>query len=197
MLGIQRLPQEPAGPFAALNFYLALGPFRSIQETARHFKRALSTISTWSRRYHWKSRAEQYDSNLLAVEAELKTKALQQQARQWALRQLIIREREWEIAQAFFALARNILDNPRLVWTTADAANLLETASTIGRLACADPHTQDQHPDRAAFYQQLCARLQKVYGSAPQPSFLRARALLARMNTHGSPKNTLKHRKTP
>ena len=165
-----RLLGEPTRAFLAFQRYLSLGPSRSTNKLAADLDFSHSTVQSWSARYHWRARAEEYD--LAAIEAEqgLRKKELEKSAIDWAARQAEIREAEWECSRNLIQLARQILRDPRVEYTAGDIANLLHLGSILGRRATGLSVTPEKEkPEKRLPWQHVSdedviRRINLVYG---------------------------------
>lgn len=76
-LSFDRLPEEPAGDYAALLLYRDLGPGRSLSQAAVVTQLSQSTLRRLAKRWAWQERLEAYDASFLAQAAEVGSEAEQ------------------------------------------------------------------------------------------------------------------------
>ncbi|MBM5825897.1 MAG: hypothetical protein FJ054_11190 [Cyanobacteria bacterium M_surface_10_m2_119] len=76
-LPFERLPEEPAGDYAALLLYRDLGPGRSLGQAADVSGRSESTLRRLAKRWAWQERLEAYDARFLARAAAVGAEAEQ------------------------------------------------------------------------------------------------------------------------
>ena len=167
MIVIKRAPNETVRQYSALCLFAHEGLDRSLSKLAQAEHIPLSTLRSWSARFNWRDRVEDYDLQLIEEEQAAQQVAFTARIADWTARQDALRELEFEMSQRLIKRAREILENPRTVFRAADALAAFELASEIGRRACGlslDP--QPLPPPN--LYPNLEYMLERAYGSGTQ-----------------------------
>lgn len=159
----EQQPDETSKAYVAFCGYRNLGPertlikayeiYRELDTGSRGSREAPKYFKGWSVEYGWVERARFFDAHL----EDLKTEAMETEAAKvgklWASRFENLREQEFAAAQTLIERAQEMLEYPitrteekdeeggRTViimparWSPFDAANFLNQASKLGRLA--------------------------------------------------------------
>ena len=167
MIEIKRLPDETARQFCALRSFAQAGLGRTLSKLAQAEHIPLTTLRSWSARFHWRDRIEDYDLRLLNLEQEAQREALTSRVADWTARREVIREQEYQLSLQLMKRAREILDNPRIFVNFPDAIRAMEIASELGRRACGMAD-EPQHPPPPFSDQELERLLDRAYGQADQ-----------------------------
>lgn len=133
---------EGARAFEAATAYFDLGPERSLREVARSLSKSLSLIGRWSAEWDWTERARAYDASMAQAAQEKRQRDMIRWTMRWTERREALREREWEVANAFLTLAEKVLARETRYsreHTVHEAALLVSKASTLARRAAEMP----------------------------------------------------------
>lgn len=136
MIDIIQLPGEPARNFAILCSYARTGPSRSLRRFASEIHLPVPTLRSWSARFRWPIRLDDFDLRVAREEFRLISLELQTRAIDWAVRHEKLREEEYETGMALISRAREFMNNPRLVASLSEIAEMLSLASELARRAC-------------------------------------------------------------
>lgn len=164
MNALKRLPHETVRQYAALCLFAHDGLDRSLTKLAQSEHIPLSTLRSWSGRFNWRDRVEDYDLQLIEQQHAAQQVAFSARIADWTARQEALREVEFQMSLRLFKRAREILDNPRTYFRACDAVRALELASQIGRRACGlslDP----QPPPPPNPFPNLEYMLERAYGN--------------------------------
>ncbi len=166
-----RASGETPRAYAAFTAYFALGHDRNIAAVAEQLGENPGTVKTWSARFRWSARMNDFHAGLLRQQVEAQLALHREHAEEWARRTRECREQEWETAQRLRAAAQCFLetigDAQLEKMTLAQASRALQIAARLARQALSDaalPETAVHVPIQL----EMEAALQKAYG-APAP----------------------------
>lgn len=175
----ERQERESDKAFTAFRTYLDLGPDRSLVAVADKVGKSKTMIERWSRKFDWPARVQAHTAHLADIERKTAEALAVQAGTDWAKRQEVHREDEWQARGELLALAREAIAR----WKKAEhrcgtlegIARLLDLASKLGRVSSGlslEPLEKSGEQD-AAFMIQIEVALEKIYGpekpTAPAP----------------------------
>ena len=175
-LVFEQQTRESNKAFAAFKMYLELGPERSLVAVADKLGKHRTQLERWSKKFDWPARVQAHTSHLADIERKTAESLAVQSGTDWAKRQEVHREDEWQTRTELLALAREAIAR----WKKAEhrcgtlegIARLLDLASKLGRVSSGlalEPADKPADED-AAFMIQIEVALEKVYGQAePAP----------------------------
>lgn len=162
--------RESDKAFSAFRTYLELGPDRSLVAVAEKVGKSKTMIERWSRKFDWPARVQAHTAHLADIERKTAEALAVQAGTDWAKRQEVHREDEWQARGELLALAREAIAR----WKKAEhrcgtlegIARLLDLASKLGRVSSGlslEPVEKAGEED-AAFMIQIEVALDKIYG---------------------------------
>ena len=171
-LTFEQQERESNRAFAAFKTYLELGPERSLVAVADKLGKHRTQLERWSKKFDWPARVQAHTSHLADIERKTAESLAIQSGTDWAKRQEVHREDEWQTRTELLALAREAIAR----WKKAEhrcgtlegIARLLDLASKLGRVSSGlalEPADKPEDED-AAFMIQIEVALEKVYGAA-------------------------------
>jgi hypothetical protein len=166
----ERQERESDKAFSAFRTYLDLGPERSLVAVANKVGKSKTMIERWSRKFDWPARVQAHTAHLADIERKTAEALAVQAGTDWAKRQEVHREDEWQARGELLALAREAIAR----WKKAEhrcgtlegIARLLDLASKLGRVSSGlslEPVEKSGEED-AAFMIQIEVALEKIYG---------------------------------
>ena len=169
-LVFEQQPKESSKAFTAFRTYLELGPERSLVAVADKVGKSKTMIERWSRKFDWPARVQAHTAHLADIERRTAEALAVQAGTDWAKRQEVHREDEWQARGDLLALAREAIAR----WKKAEhrcgtlegIARLLDLASKLGRVSSGlslEPLEKTGEED-AAFMIQIEIALDKIYG---------------------------------
>lgn len=167
MIEIKRLSNESARQFCAMRSFAQMGLGRRLSKLAQAEDIFITTLRSWSARFHWRDRIEDYDLRLIDLEQKAQREALTSRVANWTARRAEIREQEYQLSLKLMQRAREILDNPRIFVNFPDAIRAMEVAIEPGRRACG-MNDGPQGPPPPFSDQELDLLLERAYGQADQ-----------------------------
>jgi hypothetical protein len=174
-LKFEQQPRESNKAFAAFSLYLSLGPQRSTAAVAKRLAKSEQLIRRWSAKFDWAERVKAHDGHLAGIERRTAEALAVQAGTDWAKRQEVHREEEWQTRTELIGLAREAIARwkrqPHRCGTLEGIARLLDLASRLGRLSSGltlEPEEKGQEPN-VALMVQIEVALEKVYGTVSPP----------------------------
>ena len=101
----ERQPGEDTGTFALARVYFNLGPDRTLKALSQETSHDKTLLERWSTRDRWAERAQAYDDWRFDVAQEERAQRRDRRVQLWESRQDDLRERQWRLAEALFAVA--------------------------------------------------------------------------------------------
>lgn len=150
-----RVKNESGKAYAAFKTYIELGDTRSVGKVARKCKKSGTLLHRWKKKFNWDERLARYYTEQAEIAVAAEQQAALEHAQRRERRKNQLEEDAWEVSRLMVEKAREILAFPIAERTilpsetgdgstvivkpvnfrAGDAARLLETADTIGRLA--------------------------------------------------------------
>jgi len=162
----EQLPSETGKAYAAFVSYLSLGPERTFEATAKKIGKCVACVVRWKKKNNWEERAKAHDAHMAGVQLKLEETIIRGKMVEWTKRAQELKELEWEAAKKGIARVIEFLNKPPARMSVRDAAQLLDVASKVGRLATglATEHKEITGQDGGPIQIELTSALNKVYG---------------------------------
>ena len=178
-------PGETAKNFAAFTAYLALGPTRTLAQTAEATSRTRDQLAHWSQRWRWRPRAAAYHAHLAAVERKATEQLVAEKSHDWAKMHEGIKRQAWAEAEDLISLAQDF----KTRWRDSDRLpdfdtiiRALELAFKLKQFAAGMPseikavNTTVTGPDGGPIMVEFEAAVRKIYGKPIQAEVIDVQA---------------------
>lgn len=131
------LPEEPSRAYQAAMAYFQMGPDRSHEKVAEMFRKSVGLIGRWSRRWHWVSRAREYDTYRATEEIKARSEAVKAATRRWSDQNVKRVDDALDLAEKIKAKVKEIVGKQlnELEYTLKDAGTLVKAIIELERFA--------------------------------------------------------------